>query len=156
METRLAKDYLSIRRATPNDAPALTALHAESFGAAKWSLAQIVDSLALQTTLAPVACEGKTIKGFLFCQVVRDEAEMLTFCVSPSTRRKGVGLFLLNVIVAALRQKKVKRLFLEVGADNKAAVTLYEKLGFIVTGKRPGYYIQGGKSIDALMMTLDL
>ncbi len=156
METRLAKEYLSLRKATESDAADLAALHAESFGAAKWSLAQIAGSLALKTTLSPMAREGKTARGFMLCQIAGDQAEILTFCVSPSARRKGMGTLLLNVTIEAARQRQVKRMFLEVGADNKAAVALYENAGFRVTGKRAGYYKHGGTNVDAVTMALDL
>ena len=156
METRLAKEYLNIAKATETDASALAALHAESFGAAKWSLAQIAGSLALKTTLSPMVREGKKAKGFMLCQIAGDQAEILTFCVSPSARRNGLGTLLLNVAINAALQRQVKRMFLEVGADNKGAIALYEKEGFRVTGKRPGYYKHDDKNIDAVMMSLDL
>ncbi|MFA4995334.1 MAG: ribosomal protein S18-alanine N-acetyltransferase [Bdellovibrionales bacterium] len=155
METRLMDKELKIRKAIMNDAPAMTALHAECFGIAKWSMGQIADSLVLKTTLSPIAYEGKTIRGFLFCQVVRDEAEILTFCVDPATRRQGTGMLLLSGTIEAARRKKVKRMFIEVSVDNVAAVAMYEKAGFHKIGRRSGYYKQGGSNVDAVTMAFD-
>jgi ribosomal-protein-alanine N-acetyltransferase len=143
METRLA---------TKDDAPLLAALHGESFGAARWSLAQIADSLALGTTLALVAREKETAQGFILCQVAQEDAEILTFCVSPSARRKGAGMLLLKAALENMRQRKAQRVFLEVAADNAPALALYEKTGFRVVGKRAGYYKREGKMIDAVKM----
>jgi len=117
METRLA---------TKDNASVLAALHGESFGEARWSLAQIADSLALETTQAFLALEAKKPQGFILCQIVAEEAEIMTFCVAPSARRKGVGMLLLKAAVALARRKNAHLLFLEVAANNAAALALYE------------------------------
>jgi [ribosomal protein S18]-alanine N-acetyltransferase len=147
METRLA---------TKNDAAVLAALHEESFGAARWSPAQINDSLALQTTLALVVQEKETAQGFALCQIAGEDAEFLTFCIVPPLRRKGAGMFLLGAALDIMRQQGVKNIFLEVSADNAAALALYEKAEFRRIGKRVGYYGHGDQAIDAVMMILDL
>lgn len=148
METRLA---------SLEDVALLAALHEESFGAACWSLAQIAESLKLDTTAAIIAQEGAAVLGFVLCQIVPYiEAEILTLCIAPSARRKGAGLLLLNAAIAAVRQKKAQRLFLEVAVDNTVALALYKKAGFCVLGKRPGYYKREGLAVDAVMLCLDL
>ncbi len=144
------------RLALAADAPALAALHAESFGAAAWSLAQIAESLALETTLGLVAYDGGAVQGFVLCQITESEAEILTFCVTPSARRKGVGRDLLIGAQEATRQRQAQRLFLEVAADNTAALALYDQSGFRVIGKRSAYYSHDGKTVDAVMLGADL
>ena len=53
-------------------------------------------------------------------------------------------------LVRAARRAEVKRLFLEVAADNDAAVALYEGLGFKIAGARKAYYQRaGGENVDA-------
>jgi ribosomal-protein-alanine N-acetyltransferase len=60
-------------------------------------------------------------------------------------------------IVQALA-RQAETLFLEVAADNAAALGLYEGLGFEMAGRRKGYYDRGAASprIDALVMRLCL
>jgi [ribosomal protein S18]-alanine N-acetyltransferase len=156
METRLKRIAPHIRKATKNDIRILAALHDESFGMARWSLAQIADGLALETTLALVAEEGKTAWGFILCQITGEDAEILTFCIAPSARRTGAGLSLLFAALEEMRQHSTRRVFLEVGADNAAALALYKKAHFRVTGQRTGYYKREGRAIDAVMMAFDL
>jgi hypothetical protein len=74
METRLASH---------EDAPALAALHGESFGESCWSRAQIADSLALATTRGWMVVDGHLPQGLILCQMIAGEVEILTFCVSP-------------------------------------------------------------------------
>lgn len=146
METRLV---------IKNDASVLARLHAESFGAARWSLSQVEASLALDTTEGFVAEEAALPLGFIFCQLVGEEAEILTFCVAPASRRKGVGRVLLAAAVKGVERKGARRLFLEVAADNAAALSLYEKAGFRVVGRRVDYYKSLVGFVDAVMMSVE-
>ena len=79
-----------------------------------------------------------------------DELHIMTIVVRPEYRRRGYARRLIEAAVA--RYPKARRVHLEVRPSNRAARTLYEALGFVVNGRRRGYY--GDE--DALLMTLDL
>jgi ribosomal-protein-alanine N-acetyltransferase len=147
METRLA---------SREDAAIFAELHEASFGAARWTESQFAGSLALDTALALVAFEGGRAQGFILCQIVGDEAEILTFCVHPAARGRGIGTDLLNAVLAAAKQQKAHRIFLEVAVDNAAALALYNKTGFRITGKRHRYYKREGHPVDAVLMEAEL
>jgi ribosomal-protein-alanine N-acetyltransferase len=147
METRLASTA---------DAPALAAMHGESFGAAAWKLEQVVSSLNLPTTKSWIVVANATAQGFILCQIVGVEVEILTICVSPNARHKGVGQQLLDTALDFARQNNAQRIFLEVATDNVIALLLYEKVGFQVTGRRKDYYNRGDQPIDAVTYSLDL
>lgn len=138
-----------IRTASLPLAPVLTRLHAESFGTEGWSLEQMRGSLALTTTKAWIAYDGETPAGFILCQALPGETEILTFCVAPSKRRQKIGEALLGCVLEAAAAKKAP-IFLEVAADNNAARKLYERLGFAVTGSRANYYKRGAVTVDAV------
>jgi [ribosomal protein S18]-alanine N-acetyltransferase len=63
-------------------------------------------------------------------------------------------------VTAALgvaRQHRTAHAFLEVAVDNRAAIALYERLGFHQAGRRLYYYDRGEAGrVDALVMRLDL
>jgi ribosomal-protein-alanine N-acetyltransferase len=60
-------------------------------------------------------------------------------------------------LIRAARRAEVKRLFLEVAADNIAALRLYKGLGFAAAGRRRAYYRRpGGQPIDAMVLALAL
>jgi ribosomal-protein-alanine N-acetyltransferase len=147
METRLA---------LAADAPALAALHAASFGVAHWSMTQIADSLALATTQAWIVEESEVPQGFVMCQWVGREAEIITFCVTPAAQGKGLGRCLLTAILDSVAAQGAQRVFLEVAVDNIPARALYEKAGFRIIGKRANYYHRDGQRIDALLFALEL
>ena len=95
--------------------------------------------------------------GLAVCRVVADEAELITIAVDPKWRSKGVGVALMRAVFADLRMTPAKKLFLEVAADNPAALRLYAKLGFARLSERHGYYERpdGGKA-TAIVMARDL
>jgi ribosomal-protein-alanine N-acetyltransferase len=100
--------------------------------------------------------DGKEI-GFALCRVAVDEAELLTIAVDAGHRRQGAGRLLLDTVIEQVRTAGASALFLEVGADNPAACSLYEQKGFAVVGCRAGYYQRGtGPKVDALVMRLAL
>jgi [ribosomal protein S18]-alanine N-acetyltransferase len=68
-----------------------------------------------------------------------------------------VGLALLRACFDDLMLTPARRLFLEVAADNPAAMTLYRKLGFANLSERHGYYPRpDGRPATAIVMARDL
>ena len=77
-----------------------------------------------------------------FCTawVVSDEAHINNLAVRPDCRRQGAAVRLLEAMLTAAAARGAGRATLEVRPSNAAARQLYEKLGFLVAGRRPGYY----------------
>ena len=82
----------------------------------------------------------------------RDEAEIMTFCVLPHSRRSGIGRLLLEQMVEWAKSQHIRQIFLEVSEDNMPARQLYEKAGFVFLSKRPRYYHTTNGLKDALCM----
>ena len=145
-----------IQKATSTDADRLSVLHHGSFGNNGWSAEQICGSLVLPTTQGWVASCSNIPVGFLLCQISTPQSEILTFCVCPSFRRRGIAEQLLKLSVDVARANGCHTMFLEVAADNPAGLALYEKLGFIQTSKRANYYARENNKADALLLTLTI
>ncbi|MEL6793305.1 MAG: ribosomal protein S18-alanine N-acetyltransferase, partial [Pseudomonadota bacterium] len=94
--------------------------------------------------------------GFALISLAADEAELLTIAVGSERRGRGIGAALLRETENAARESGAARLFLEVAADNAAALALYRKAGFDETGRRPAYYRREAGRIDAVMMSKTL
>ena len=95
--------------------------------------------------------------GFLLGRAVAGEAEVLTLAVAPEARRRGLARKLLARFVYQARLRGAGRAFLEVSAENTAAIALYESAGFAAVGRRKGYYATPqGARIDAIVLTRDL
>ncbi|MFY9288960.1 MAG: ribosomal protein S18-alanine N-acetyltransferase, partial [Alphaproteobacteria bacterium] len=139
-----------IRSVTKNDVGLLAKLHKDSFKEAGWSLAQIQSSLDLPSTEGWLALHENKPAGFILCQTMAEQAEILTFCVNPEFRGQKLGEALLQYARDSLRLKGCNSLFLEVAADNEVACNLYKKLEFKTIGKRANYYQRETTQVDAL------
>jgi ribosomal-protein-alanine N-acetyltransferase len=62
-----------------------------------------------------------------------------------------------ELVVALARERAAGSLFLEVGADNAAALALYRAMGFRQVGHRCAYYRRVDRpAADAIVMRLGL
>ena len=130
-------------RIGPGHAAALAAIHAAAFPPGEqWNEAAMADLLAMPGAFGFVDERG----GFVLARTAGGEAEILTLAVTPSTRRRGIGRALLDQVLTSTAGLPM---FLEVGADNEAARTLYDAAGFVVCGRRRGYY---GAGCDAILL----
>jgi ribosomal-protein-alanine N-acetyltransferase len=101
-------------------------------------------------------CEDRTynpaIIGYIGIQFVCDEAEIANLAVHPDRRNEGVGRVLLDEAKRFCIENGIKVLHLEVRSGNDAAIGLYERFGFLRSGRRKGYYADSGE--DALLYSL--
>jgi ribosomal-protein-alanine N-acetyltransferase len=149
---------LSLLWASPERVPDIAELHARLFDPA-WdaaSIGRLIEHPAAAAFIAQIR-EPKALAGFVIGQIAGDQAEILSIGVAPEWQRRGIGRQMAEGLIRAARRAEVKRLFLEVAADNTAAIRLYEGLGFAVVASRKGYYARtSGPPVDALILSLAL
>ena len=126
----------------PGHAATLAAIHAEAFPPGeRWDMAAFAGLLGMPGACGLLDEAG----GFILAREAGGEAEVLTLAVMPVVRRRGVGGRLLTAMLAQLACP----VFLEVAADNLAALALYLRVGFSECGRRRSYY---GPGRDALVL----
>lgn len=86
--------------------------------------------------------DGKLI-GIAAYMAVDVAADLEMIFVSPESRKKGVATFLLQEAEKALKDVGVGQFFLEVREGNAAAMSFYEKNGFLKLSVRKKYYDDG-------------
>jgi len=136
--------------------PVIGALHVECFDD-PWSEKSIAEVLASPGVFAVLAVTpdpqgGSTPCGFAIARVSGDEAELLSIGVAAAWRRRGVAHRLIDAVLVAIEQRRVRRLYLEVAEDNPAARQLYAGYDFVQVGRRDGYYRRREGSVAALTM----
>jgi ribosomal-protein-alanine N-acetyltransferase len=140
------------------DLSRVAALHAACFPDDAWN------SSSLATVLAMPGADGRigygengAPCGMLLDQCLGPEGEILTLGVAPAWRRCGIARELLQDLVFRARAGGVRRLLLEVAADNEAALALYASFGFARQGIRRHYYRRTqGPAVDAWRLCLSL
>jgi ribosomal-protein-alanine N-acetyltransferase len=98
------------------------------------------------------AGEPAVEQGFILCRAIASEAEILTLAVDPAARRRGWGAALVEMAAGVAAETGSAAIFLEVAADNVAALSLYAATGFARVGLRKGYYPHPDGDTDALVM----
>src|SRR5688572_20581589 len=90
------------------------------------------------------------VVAFCLCWVIFDELHINTVAVAPGDRRQGLASTLLRQVIAEAVAAGALKATLEVRASNSAALALYERLGFHIAARRPGYYTKPDE--DALIL----
>ncbi len=78
--------------------------------------------------------------GFILCRQACEEIEIITFCVIPNMRNKGIGRSLLHQLELYAYENKIASIFLEVQSDNSTAQHLYKSFNYIPVAIRKNYY----------------
>jgi [ribosomal protein S18]-alanine N-acetyltransferase len=142
------------------DLDAASRLHCAAFaplGERGWTRQEMAELLASPGVSGLLLLSGERAVAMGLWRVAADEAELLTIAVDGSHRRQGAGGVLLEAVIEAAREARASELFLEVGADNRAACALYQQKAFKVVGRRKAYYERGaGPKAAALVMRVAL
>jgi len=112
---------------------------------------------SLSRTLVVVNEKGEgapDLRGYLNFWIILNEAEIHRIAVKEEYRRSGVAGILLQEMFKVLREMGILSVHLEVRQYNHGAIKLYEKLGFMIKGRRQGYYEETGE--DALILEADV
>jgi len=91
------------------------------------------------------------VAGYGIMSMGAGECHILNLCIDPGLRRRGVGRMLLCMLLSRARRAGMLHAFLEVRPSNKAAMALYEGMGFERIGLRRGYYQAAVGREDAIV-----
>ena len=125
----------------------MAAWEAANNSGASWGLEALRRTFETPLSLIWVADGEGELRGYLIGLELPDGFELLNLLVPPAARRQGVGSFLLAELLVLAGAATI---FLEVRAENEAALALYTLAGFTPTGCRKAYYRDGA---DALLMS---
>jgi len=101
-----------------------------------------------------VAAVGRKIAAYGGMWLIIDEAHITNVAVHPQYQRQGFGRKIMEALIDEARQRSIQQMTLEVRKSNEAAIRLYKRMGFLVSGIRPGYYQDNGE--DAIIMWKEL
>ena len=145
---------LQIRPLRPADAPGISDILRDSTEAAQWPPESYIKLASSPGGVFLVCVTATRIIGFVAARQVADEAEILNVAVHRDFRRKGVATALLLAALDKFRSSAIARVFLELRESNQPARALYERHGFVFSGRRKAYYRDPTE--DALCMQKEL
>ena len=120
-----------------------------------WSNQTLIDLLEQDSIQLMIMMNtaNEEVIGYCLYQVLFEQAEILRIGTHPNYQRQGTASKIFAKLNEVLQVQQVEALLLEVRADNRPAIALYEQQGFVIIHRRKGYYNLGLQSaIDALIM----
>ncbi len=85
--------------------------------------------------------DDETSVGFVCVRIDDDtEAEIDYIAISKEEEGKGQASLLLQEVMEELKRNGIQKIFLEVRSQNKRAISLYERNGFVQYRVRKHYY----------------
>ena len=142
---------MEIRDMTPEDIDAVAELEKDNFST-PWKREDFTDLLDRQDRGCVVAKEDGAIIGCVVYHNIVGDVDITNVQVKETFRRRGIGRALMKAAIEKSRSVGGENFTLEVRAGNKAAISLYESLGFKIEGTRRNFYSDPVE--DALIMWL--
>ena len=87
-----------------------------------------------------VCTEADTIASYCTVLTVLDEAQIANIATESAFRGKGFACDVLERVILECQNRNLSMISLEVRESNAPAITLYQKLGFEIAGKRNNFY----------------
>ena len=144
---------MTLRPATPADAPVLAALETTLFGVDAWSEAAVLGELDGPGRHAVAAVDDDEVVGYAVTMLSADVADLQRIAVRPDRQRQGIARRLLEEVLDHAGGEGAHRMLLEVSASNTAALAFYAAADFVEIDRRRRYYRDG---TDAVVMRRSL
>jgi len=94
-----------------------------------------------------------SIVGYAILGEKNGKGYLLSIAIHPKKRNQGFATSLLEFLEFKCYEKGFTKMTLEVRVDNKEAIEIYRKLGFVDVGKKRDFYEDGA---DAFIMEKNL
>ncbi len=136
-------ETLALGLAQPQEAERIARMSRELIEAGlpwSWTPARVLRHIQDRHSSVVVARSARRVAGFALMQFGDETAHLNLMAVMPAWRRHGCGRRMLEWLFATADTAGILRIDLELRADNTAAKSFYEALGFIAGEVRPHYY----------------
>lgn len=140
-----------IRKAQEQDIAVCALIEQKSFSE-PWSEKSLTDALYDADMLFYVLCIDDEAIGYYVAGNICGEINLYTIAVATDKKGRGYGQVLLAHLINIAKANSAYFIGLEVRVSNVVAISLYEKNGFIRSGKRPDFYKKPNE--DAYLYTL--
>ena len=105
-----------------------------------WPVESYKSELAGSHNKYGIALQKADKVGFIGYTQLFDEVEITTFGILKPFKNQRIGQSFLRAFIKQLKAEEIKTVFLEVREQNKAAIAVYEKVGFEMIALRKNYY----------------
>ncbi|MCM1104759.1 MAG: tRNA (adenosine(37)-N6)-threonylcarbamoyltransferase complex dimerization subunit type 1 TsaB [Clostridium sp.] len=146
---RERNDAVIIRRMREEDLEQVSRLEEETFSM-PWSIAAFREMVNHPDAYYFVAVDRDSVCGTCGIRNLAGEGELTNVVIREEYRNSGLGQRLIAEALCKAQEAGMHAFTLEVRKSNAAAIHVYEKLGFVSEGIRPGFYEKPAE--DAVIM----
>jgi ribosomal-protein-alanine N-acetyltransferase len=139
-----------VRKMTEPDLDEVMKIEQEAFSL-PWSRDSYLGELKNSFANYLVCDDAGDITAYGGIWAVFEEAHITNVAVAREFRGQGMGCAVMEELENIARGKHATRILLEVRPTNEAALKIYQKLEYVQTSLRKGYYTDNGE--DAMIMT---
>lgn len=150
----LKKENVSLRPMREHDIVGVCAIEQRSYDF-PWSAGVFTDCFRVGYCCWTIV-ENIQLAGYGIMNVAASECHILNICVDPSYRRRSYATALLDQLLESAETHGATTAYLEVRPSNVAAIDLYLKSGFSLSGQRSNYYPARDGREDALVLSKPL
>lgn len=144
----------NVRRGLHTDIERILEIDREAFSD-PWSRETLESCFSDNTDIWVLEHDQSGVCGFaVLDRTLGNEAELHKIAIDTASQGKGLSKSLMKKLINEAAKRGVKRLMLEVRESNIAAISLYEKFGFVKVGTRPAYYRKPTE--NAVLMDLNI
>ena len=140
---------IDIRRLSTAELPEIEAIEKRAYKT-PWSRSMFASELSKASSICLGAFEEDRLVGYVVNSRYVDAWHVMNVAIDPDYQRRGIATRLLQRLFELTGDDNERGYTLEVRVSNKAAIRLYERLGFERHGIRRGYYTDNRE--DALIM----
>jgi [ribosomal protein S18]-alanine N-acetyltransferase len=143
---------VNVRTLRPSDLDAVERIERGSYPT-PWSRSMFAGELAKPSSVCLGAFQGEDMLGYLIVARYVDAWHVMNVAVDEGFRGRGIAGGMLERLFDLTIGDVERGYTLEVRVSNETAIALYQRLGFVETGIRRGYYTDNRE--DALIMWRD-
>ncbi len=143
---------VTVRPLRPSDLDAVERIERGSYPT-PWSRSMFAGELAKPSSVCLGAFQGEDMLGYLIVARYVDAWHVMNVAVDEGFRGRGIARGMLERLFELTIGDVERGYTLEVRVSNETAIDLYQRLGFVETGVRRGYYTDNRE--DALIMWRD-
>ncbi|MBL0058350.1 MAG: ribosomal protein S18-alanine N-acetyltransferase [Elusimicrobia bacterium] len=136
------------RLAERRDVPSLLEIERSSFST-PWTWGELEEELDKPSARVWVAAEEDQVVGFGIQWFIAGESQLANIAFRSDRRGQGLGRKMMERLLEEAQREGMEKMTLEVRVDNRPALELYQRLGFIETSRRARFYED---QADAVLM----
>jgi ribosomal-protein-alanine N-acetyltransferase len=144
---------LEVRTMRRGDVGRVAAIEADRHSVATWSASVFHDALDAPDRYLCLVVQSAAAHGDVVAYGVLalgdGTADLDNLTVRADHERRGIGRWLLDILLDAAGGRGAREVLLEVRHDNNPAIALYRADGFVEINRRRGYY---ARDLDAVIM----